>query len=75
MVPAFRSLVPIPANPFTPPPPPHHLQNTFLLSAGILEQYMGLGTEKEPSCRTSPPAYVAWRAGTTTLFLLGSLPP
>jgi hypothetical protein len=22
-----------------------------------------------------PPAYVAWRAGTTTLFLLGSWPP
>ncbi len=22
-----------------------------------------------------PPAYVAWRAGTTTLLLLGSLPP
>ncbi len=22
-----------------------------------------------------PPAYVAWRAGTSTLFLLGSLPP
>jgi hypothetical protein len=37
-------------------------------SAGILERLWGLGT----SCRTSPPAYVAWRAYTTTLFLLGS---
>jgi hypothetical protein len=27
---------------------------------------------KEQSCRTGPPAYVAWRAGTITLFLLGS---
>ncbi len=36
--------------------------------------YWGLGTEWEPSCLTGPPAYVAWRAGKTTLhvFLLGS---
>ncbi len=31
----------------------------------------GLGTESELRCHTGPPAYVAWRAGTTTLFLLG----
>jgi hypothetical protein len=28
-------------------------------------------TFKEPKNRFNPPAYVAWRAGTTTLFLLG----
>jgi hypothetical protein len=36
---------------------------------------MGAGSEKEPSCRTGPLAYVAWRPGTTTLFQLGSSPP
>ncbi len=37
-------------------------------SAGT-KQSMGAG---EPSCRTGPLAHVAWRAGKTTRFLLGS---
>jgi hypothetical protein len=42
------------------------------MNFGILEQSMWA---QEPSCRTGPPAYVAWWAGMTTLFLLGSKIP
>jgi hypothetical protein len=30
---------------------------------------------RSPGIDSNPPAYVAWRAGTITLFLLGSWPP
>ncbi len=47
--------------------------HTFIQKLYFRTIYGGyIGTEKEPSCRTSPPAYVAWRVGMTTLFLLCS---
>ncbi len=39
---------------------------------GIFKLLRNLGIDSKES---NPPAYVAWRAGTTTLFLLGSQPP
>ncbi len=40
-------------------------------SAGILEQSMGARPRKRvgKDCRTGPPGYIGWRAGTTTRFL------
>ncbi len=38
--------------------------------AGIFERVWGPGIDSK---EWIPPAYVAWRAGTITLFLLGSL--
>ncbi len=38
----------------------------------IFKLLRSLGIDSKESI---PPAYVAWRAGTTTLFLLGSWPP
>ncbi len=39
---------------------------------GIFELLSSPGIDSKESI---PPAYVAWRAGTTTLYLLGSQPP
>jgi hypothetical protein len=39
---------------------------------GIFKLLRGPGIDLKESI---PPAYVAWQAGTTSLFLLGTLPP
>jgi hypothetical protein len=44
-------------------------------SAGILEQSMGARNREGYGCRTGPPGYIGWRAGTTTRFLLNSFGP
>ncbi len=57
--------------------PPIGLEPTTNKSHSLADQYLcwnfgSIYGDSEPSCRTGPPAYVAWRAGTTTLFLIGS---
>ncbi len=51
-------------------------RNRFLSSVKVykfvLWNFRTINGGQEPSCRIGPPAYVAWRAGTTILFLLGS---
>ncbi len=49
------------------PPPPPILY--FSLCAGVFKLLRSPDIDSKESI---PPAYVAWRAGTTTLFLLGS---
>jgi hypothetical protein len=51
----------------SPPSPPHACTR-----ARIFKRSWGQGMDSKSSI---PPAYVAWRAGTITLFLLGAWPP
>ncbi len=45
-------------------------QHKFSVSAGVFKLLKSPGIDSKESITL---AYVAWRAGTTTLFLLGSL--
>jgi hypothetical protein len=47
----------------------HRLKSIVLYRDGIFKLLRSTGTNSKESI---PPAYVAWRAGTTTLLLLGS---
>jgi len=49
-------------------------QSCESIASDHLEQSMG-ARNRVGTGRSGPPAYVAWRAGTTTLFTLGSYSP